>query len=92
MSPVTCEQCGKRFGSEHGLKIHVGRRHSDKAKAKAGPKNRSARRLRGRGQTRLVAGLDIAGLTIDQLLSLKSAVGGRLAEIVAMLRKAKVGT
>jgi hypothetical protein len=37
------------------------------------------------------ARLDVSGLTVDQLLSLKSAVDGRLAEIVEKMRKAKLG-
>jgi hypothetical protein len=37
------------------------------------------------------AGLDVSGLTVEQLLSLKTAVDGRLAEIVEKMRKAKVG-
>lgn len=85
MPTMKCEQCGKQFGSEHGLNIHVGRRHGRKAKAKHGRKN-TARRLGGRRP----AGLDVSGLTIDQLLSLKGAVDGRLAEIGQMIRQAKV--
>ena len=38
MAPVKCEKCGKEFGSEHGLKIHVGREHGSKPKAKRGRK------------------------------------------------------
>ena len=34
MPPVKCEQCGKEFGGEHALQIHVGRQHSGKAEAK----------------------------------------------------------
>ena len=83
MPTMKCEQCGKQFGSKQGINIHVGRRHGSKAKAKPGRK-KAARQLGGRGP----AGLDISALTIDQLLSLKSTVDGRLAE---MLRQAKVG-
>jgi len=36
------------------------------------------------------ASLDVSGLTVEQLLSLKSVVDGRLAEIVGKMRKAKV--
>ena len=36
-----CEQCGKEFGTEHALKIHVGRMHGSKAKRK-GKKGKGA--------------------------------------------------
>jgi len=36
------------------------------------------------------ASLDVSALTVDQLLSLKAAVDGRLAEIVEKMRKAKI--
>jgi uncharacterized C2H2 Zn-finger protein len=127
MPPMKCEQCGKEFKSEQGLKIHVGRQHGNKPKVKrgrrkttptggvtcdvcgrtfrlplhlgrhvsvahgTGGKKKTARRLRRRGRRRMPAGLDVSGLTVDQLLSLKSAVDGRLAQIVQKLRKAKVG-
>ena len=123
MPPVKCEQCGKQFGNEQGLKIHVGRQHGSKAKAKHGRKKvaagvtcdlcdrtfrlplhlgrhmsaahgtggkKTARRLRGRGRARMPASLDVSALTVDQLLSLKAAVDGRLAEIVEKMRKAKI--
>jgi ribosomal protein S27E len=38
MTPVKCEQCGKEFKSKQGLKIHIGRQHSSKPKAKRGRK------------------------------------------------------
>ena len=124
MPTMKCEHCGKQFGSEHGLNIHVGRQHGSKAKAKHGRKKavarvtcdvcgrmfrlplhlgrhmsaahgtggkKTARRAGGRGRTRMPAGLHVSGLTIDQLLSLKSAVDGRLAEIGQKIRQAKVG-
>ena len=86
MPTMKCEHCGKQFGSEQGLKIHVGRRHGSKAKAKPGRK-KTAHRLGGRGP----AGLNVSALTIDKLLSLRGAVDGRLAEIVQKIRQAKVG-
>lgn len=85
MPTMKCEQCGKQFGSEHGLNIHVGRRHGGKAKAKHGRK-KAARRLGGRRPV----GLAVLDLTIDQLLSLKGAVDCRLAEIGQKIRQAKV--
>ena len=38
MAQVKCKKCGKEFGSEHGLKVHVGREHGSKPKAKRGRK------------------------------------------------------
>jgi hypothetical protein len=37
-------------------------------------------------------GVDVSGVTIDQLLVLKAAVDSRLTDIAAKIRKAKVGT
>ena len=38
MAPVKCEQCGREFKNDLALKIHVGRLHSSKPKAKNGRK------------------------------------------------------
>lgn len=42
MAPVKCEQCGREFNGEHALKIHVGRLHKSKSKAKRGRKTARA--------------------------------------------------
>jgi hypothetical protein len=126
MTPVKCEQCDREFKNDLALKIHVGRLHSSKPKAKrgrkkaapaggitckicgrsfklplhlgrhvsvahrTGGKRKIARRLRRRGRRRMPAGLDVSGLTVEQLLSLKTAVDGRLGQIVQKLHEAKV--
>jgi len=36
MAPVKCEQCDREFKNDLALKIHVGRLHSSKPKAKRG--------------------------------------------------------
>jgi len=129
MAPVKCEQCDREFKNDLALKIHVGRLHSSKPKAKRGRKKsapaggitckicgrsfklplhlgrhmsvahrtggkrkiaRRVRMSRGSGGARMPAGLDVSGLTVEQLLSLKTAVDARLAEIVGKMRKAKV--
>ena len=44
MDQVKCEKCGKEFKSDFGLKIHVGRQHGSKPKArKAGKKAKRAK-------------------------------------------------
>jgi hypothetical protein len=41
MAPVKCEQCDREFKNDLALKIHVGRLHSRKPKAKRGRKRAS---------------------------------------------------
>jgi hypothetical protein len=129
MAPVKCEKCGKEFGSEHGLKIHVGREHGRKPKAKRGRKKVSPaggttckicgrsfklplhlgrhmaashkKAKRTKRARRVVApralstpmastGVDVSNLTVDQLLGLKTAVDARLAEIIRLMRQARI--
>jgi hypothetical protein len=127
MPPVKCEQCGREFGSEHGLKIHAGREHAGKAKAAPKPKKAAAgvtcticgrpfklpmhlarhmaaahKAAKKRAPRRVVrspmpvkpamlaGGLDVSALSIDELLSIKAAVDGKIGELVQKLRKIKI--
>ena len=47
MALSRCDKCGKEFGSEHALRIHIGRQHG--AIRKAGASGRTVRRY---GKTR----------------------------------------
>lgn len=38
-----CEQCAREFGTEHALKIHIGRIHGSKAKTKAKRKGKKGK-------------------------------------------------
>jgi hypothetical protein len=44
---VKCEKCGKEFGGEHALKVHVGKVHGS-GKKKVARRARKARRTGGR--------------------------------------------
>ena len=84
---ITCKICGRSFK----LPLHLGRHVS--VAHRTGGKKTTARRVRvsrGSGGARMPAGLDVSGLTVEQLLGLKTAVDARLAEIVGKMRKAKV--
>jgi hypothetical protein len=81
---ITCKICGRSFK----LPLHLGRHVS--VAHRTGGKKKTARRLRGLGRARMPAGLDVSGLTVEQLLSLKTAVDGRLGQIVQKLHEAKV--
>ena len=77
MPPVRCERRGKESGTEHGLKIHVGREHGDAAEAKRGRRKAPAgvacticgRSLKAaihlaRHMAASHAGLDVPNLTV----------------------------
>jgi uncharacterized protein YbaR (Trm112 family) len=81
---LTCEVCGRWFK----LPLHLGR-HRSVAHGKARRPKAVRRASRAPAAP---AGVDVSGVTIEQLLVLKAAVDGRLADIAAKMRKAKVGT
>ena len=96
-----CEICGKTFGMAAHLARHmIGHRKVTK------PENTKSRKARktaqsvksGRRQSAAVvapattasSGVDVRAMSVDQLLSLKSEVDARLADIVKQMRAAKV--
>jgi hypothetical protein len=91
-----CEVCGRSFGLPMHLARHMSAAHGRPGKRKAArrarvaPAARVARTARPAGRPQRQAGPDVSGLTVDQLLSLKSAVDERLAEIVQKMREAQV--
>ena len=76
-SGVTCQVCGRRFK----LPLHLGR-HMAAAHGKAG------KRGAGPGRRKMVAGLNVSSLTIDQLLDLKRAMDDRLKAVARRMRTA----
>ena len=84
---VVCDICGRSFT----LPAHLGRHRSIAHKAASKPKAPRKTPLASRRRAvNTTAGADVADLSIDTLLALKSVVDARLAAIVEMMRKAKV--
>jgi hypothetical protein len=89
---VTCDICGRSFK----LPAHLGRHKSIAHKAAARkvvakPKAKRAKApVARRPATTSAAGTEVADLSVDTLLALKSVIDARLAEIVTLMRKAKV--
>jgi hypothetical protein len=91
LAPAELDALGCR-AAELGIAIEVGTRGTASDHLRGYLEiARRVRGSRGSGGARMPAGLDVSGLTVEQLLSLKTAVDGRLAEIVEKMRKAKVG-
>lgn len=125
---VKCEQCGKEFGGDHAMRVHIGKVHGSGKKVKkvarrgrkawrggkrgglvcdtcgrrfalamhlarhqAAAHGKTARRGVARHVRLVEAGVEVAGLSIEQLLSLKSQVDDRLRQIAQQMRSAKVG-
>ena len=96
-----CELCGKTFGMAAHLARHmIGHRNAAKAETakprKARKTAKSAKPARRQAAavaapvTAASSGIDVRALTVDQLLSLKSDVDARLADIVKQMRAANV--
>jgi hypothetical protein len=83
---IVCSICGRSFN----LAAHLAR-HASAAHGKA-RKVRGTRRAAGRKVVLRAApvGPEVRSLTVDQLIALKHEVDGRLAEIVKMMRAARV--
>jgi len=81
---LACRVCGRKFK----LAMHLAR-HSSAAHGK----RRKVGRPRGRRAAIASAprAVDVRAMAIDQLLSLKRQVDGRLREVVRRLRLARVG-
>jgi len=94
-----CEICGKTFGMAMHLARHmIGHRKVAKSET---AKPRKARKVAksvkpakpARRQAAVAvasSGVDVRAMSVDQLLSLKSEVDARLADIVKQMRAAKV--
>ena len=83
-----CSLCGRSFKMPAHLARHTTASHKTVAKPKA------ARVAPPVGRPKTVAvtvGAAVANLSVDKLLALKGQVDARLAAIVALMRKAKVG-
>jgi DNA-directed RNA polymerase subunit RPC12/RpoP len=77
---LVCQTCGRRFA----LAMHLAR-HRAAAHGQAG------RRGGLRRVGRVAAGVEVSGLSVEQLLSLKAQVDDRLRQIAQQMRSAKVG-
>jgi ribosomal protein S27AE len=94
----TCELCGKTFGMAAHLARHmIGHRKIAEAETaqprKARKKAKPVRRQAAAVVAPIAAassGIDVRALTVDQLLTLKSEVDARLADIVKQMRAANV--
>jgi hypothetical protein len=84
MPKMTCTRCGNQFKNDLALKIHVGRMHAAKAKAKPGPK--PGRRAAANGPA-FAVGFEITAMPIDDLLKLKRKIDARLADIRLRMRE-----
>jgi uncharacterized C2H2 Zn-finger protein len=91
---TTCDICGRTFALPLHLGRHVAATHGKgKAPKAAKPAKRGRRAARAvAAPARIVGAADaeVRTLTVDQLIALKEAVDGRLAEIVRFMRQAKV--
>ena len=85
VKPFKCPACERTFK----LKAHLAR-HASVAHRRA----RKARKVRRRARRVLAvaapAGMDVGSFTVDQLLALKEQVDVRLADILRLMRAAKV--
>lgn len=77
----TCEICGRPFA----LAMHLARHMTAGHKGAAG---KAA--VRGPAAAP-AAGVDVAGLSVEQLLGLKQQIDGRLREILQQMKSAKLG-
>jgi len=93
----TCDVCGKTFGMAAHLARHQSA-HREVAKPEIAKPRKARKAKPGRRQSSAIvapvaaasSGIDVRALTVDQLLSLKSDVDARLADIVKQMRAAKV--
>jgi len=97
-----CEICGKQFGMSAHLARHMSTIHAKAAAPKTPKKTRKATKKATKVAKPAAAAasvapaaaaspdLDVRAMTVDQLLTLKSAVDDRLADIVKAMRAAKV--
>lgn len=76
---VNCEICGRPFRMSMHLARHMKAAHAGVA----------APAVSGKAAA-VFTGIDVASLTIEQMLQLKRAVDGRLQEIGRLLRQAKI--
>ena len=84
----TCETCGRGFKMAGHLARHVIMTHGKPSKAKNAGK---VAKPVGRPVAPVVStGVDVLALSVDQLLAVKQQVDARLADIVQMMRAAKV--
>ena len=95
---LACDVCGKTFGMAAHLARHKSAAHGEATKVKKGRKvaravkvAKTAKPIRRQAAAPAVStSVDVRALSVDQLLSLKSEVDARLADIVKQMRAAKV--
>lgn len=86
-SAVTCDICGRSFKMAAHLARHKAASHKTAART---PTRKVVRRRTAVKVAAPRVGVDVAALSVDKLIALKTEVDARLAEIVAMMRKANV--
>ena len=84
---AVCDICGRSFKLVAHLARHKSTTHKTAVRRK--PVRTAPARVVRRAAPK-AKGVKVESLSIDELLSLKSAVDARLADIVQMMRKAKV--
>ena len=91
-----CEICGKTFGMAMHLARHKNVHHAAAKAETAKPRKarktvKSAKPARRQAAVAVASsGIDVRAMSVDQLLSLKSEVDARLADIVKQMRAANV--
>ena len=91
----TCEVCGKQFTMAAHLARHTSTAHAMSVKPRKVRKTtKKAAKFAPAKPTSPAAAMssdtDVRAMTVDQLLTLKSAVDARLADIAKQMRAAKV--
>ena len=95
---LACDVCGKTFGMAAHLARHKSAAHGEATKVKKGRKvarvvkvAKAVKAVRRQVAASAPAvGIDVQAMSVDQLLTLKSEIDTRLADIVKQMRAAKV--